>query len=367
MNKNLKSLDSMTKYAQDGVNKKENIDKGIDPRTGKAPVPLTVNTAPPPINGNIDNAIPIDPYNAPGEESRWDYPEYGTPEDYYDYQPPQSTWDTSNGRGSSIWKDGFGNYYYDDGNGNFYNYDGSFAFFNTNVYGWAKGGTVENKNNYAQGGIAQMQHYANKGVVDTRGLGSLTPPGATKNELYGGLQSGLYAPHSKQGVGSGVMDMVPQIKPAKVSTPGRSPSQILAKLRVMAAESEKSAQNSTKSTQSTSYAYGGPVPQNGGYQVPPGYYPASGYAGGGQLLNGPGDGMSDSIDAMITGEEPQRAALADGEFVVPADVVSHLGNGSTKAGADRLYELMDNIRKARTGTTEQAPQVNPNDFLNKLR
>jgi hypothetical protein len=80
------------------------------------------------------------------------------------------------------------------------------------------------------------------------------------------------------------------------------------------------------------------------------------YAAGGKLLRGPGDGMSDSIPAVIGGT--QRAALADGEFVMPADVVAHLGNGSTTAGAGRLYEMMDRVRKARTGSTTQPPAVN---------
>jgi hypothetical protein len=84
------------------------------------------------------------------------------------------------------------------------------------------------------------------------------------------------------------------------------------------------------------------------------------YARGG-YLDGPGDGMSDSIPATIAGRQPAR--LADGEFVVPADVVSHLGNGSTKAGAQRLYAMMDKVRKARTGTTKQGHQINPHRFL----
>jgi len=87
------------------------------------------------------------------------------------------------------------------------------------------------------------------------------------------------------------------------------------------------------------------------------------YAAGGKLLQGPGDGMSDSIPAVIQGAKPQRAALAQGEFVVPADVVSHLGNGSTDAGAKRLYAMMDKIRHARTGNKKQGKQINPNNFL----
>jgi len=87
------------------------------------------------------------------------------------------------------------------------------------------------------------------------------------------------------------------------------------------------------------------------------------YAAGGKLLNGDGDGMSDSIPAVINGPRPQRAALADGEFVIPADVVSHLGNGSTKAGAKRLYQMMDKVRMARVGTKKQGKQINPSKFM----
>jgi len=87
------------------------------------------------------------------------------------------------------------------------------------------------------------------------------------------------------------------------------------------------------------------------------------YKAGGKLLRGAGDGMSDDIPAVIRGQGVQRAALADGEFVIPADVVSHLGNGSTEAGAKKLYKMMAQIRRARTGTKKQAPRVNPDKFL----
>lgn len=85
-----------------------------------------------------------------------------------------------------------------------------------------------------------------------------------------------------------------------------------------------------------------------------------GYKKGG-YLSGPGDGMSDSIPATIEGKQPAR--LADGEFVVPADVVSHLGNGSTKAGAQRLYSMMDKVRRARTGTPKQGRQIKPEKYM----
>ena len=70
-----------------------------------------------------------------------------------------------------------------------------------------------------------------------------------------------------------------------------------------------------------------------------------GYSDGGRLLKGPGDGVSDSIPASIGGRQPAR--LADGEFVVPARIVSELGNGSTEAGARKLYAMMDRIQKGR--------------------
>jgi hypothetical protein len=70
-----------------------------------------------------------------------------------------------------------------------------------------------------------------------------------------------------------------------------------------------------------------------------------GYSDGGRLLKGPGDGVSDSIPATIGNKQPAR--LADGEFVIPARIVSELGNGSTEAGARKLYAMMDRIKKAR--------------------
>ena len=86
-----------------------------------------------------------------------------------------------------------------------------------------------------------------------------------------------------------------------------------------------------------------------------------GYSDGGRMLKGPGDGMSDSIPGVIGNKQPAR--LADGEFVVPADVVSHLGNGSTDAGAKRLYAMMDQVRKARTGNKKQGKQIKAQKYL----
>ena len=97
----------------------------------------------------------------------------------------------------------------------------------------------------------------------------------------------------------------------------------------------------------TFYAMGGPIAfAKGGHQ---------GY------LNGDGDGMSDSIPATIEGKQPAR--LADGEFVIPADVVSHIGNGSSKAGSKQLYAMLDRIRKARTGHTKQGKEIKPEKYM----
>jgi hypothetical protein len=92
-----------------------------------------------------------------------------------------------------------------------------------------------------------------------------------------------------------------------------------------------------------------------------------GYAGGGQpqiqyyYLGGPTDGMADQIPAIIDNMQP--AALSDGEFVIPADVVSHLGNGNSDAGAQNLYSMMERIRKDRTGNPNQGRQIDPNKYL----
>ena len=102
---------------------------------------------------------------------------------------------------------------------------------------------------------------------------------------------------------------------------------------------------------------GGPFPLEGQYGIVK-------MAAGGmppRFLSGGGDGMSDSIKATINEKQPAR--LADGEFVIPADVVSHLGNGSSKAGAKQLYAMMDRVRSARTGRKSQGKQINPRKYM----
>jgi hypothetical protein len=88
------------------------------------------------------------------------------------------------------------------------------------------------------------------------------------------------------------------------------------------------------------FAHGGMPPQ-----MIRGLSDLGSYSDGGRLLRGPGDGVSDSIPATIGQKQPAR--LADGEFVIPARIVSELGNGSTEAGARRLYAMMDRIQNGR--------------------
>ena len=98
------------------------------------------------------------------------------------------------------------------------------------------------------------------------------------------------------------------------------------------------------------------------YQIPTQMY-AGGIAqlNSGAYLNGASDGMADRIPATIEGS--QEARLSDGEFVIPADVVGGLGNGNSSAGAKTLYNMMDRVRMARTGTKKQGTQINPNKMM----
>ena len=85
------------------------------------------------------------------------------------------------------------------------------------------------------------------------------------------------------------------------------------------------------------------------------------YQEGGYLDEGAGDGMSDEIMGDIDGTQPVR--LSEGEFVVPADVVSHLGNGDSDSGAEQLYAMMDRVRQARTGTAKQGKEIEPEELM----
>jgi hypothetical protein len=109
-------------------------------------------------------------------------------------------------------------------------------------------------------------------------------------------------------------------------------------------------------TSYTQKAAGGGMMYGGG-----GISDLGGYSDGGRLLKGPGDGVSDSIPATIGGKQPAR--LATGEFVVPARIVSELGNGSTEAGAKKLYAMMDRVQKARRKTKNVAADTKAQKYL----
>ena len=104
------------------------------------------------------------------------------------------------------------------------------------------------------------------------------------------------------------------------------------------------------------YAHGGGVNYSMG-----GIGSLGSFSDGGQLLRGPGDGVSDSIPASIGNKQPAR--LAEGEFVVPARIVSELGNGSTDAGAKRLYAMMDRIKDKRAKTKNIAADTKAYKYL----
>jgi len=99
-----------------------------------------------------------------------------------------------------------------------------------------------------------------------------------------------------------------------------------------------------------------PVPQAQGTQNM-----AVGGLASGRYLQGKTDGMADKINTSIDGKQP--AKLSHGEFVIPADVVSHLGNGNSDAGAQHLYAMMDKVRQARTGSKKQGKEINPSKFM----
>jgi len=116
-------------------------------------------------------------------------------------------------------------------------------------------------------------------------------------------------------------------------------------------EAGRKAAEEAAAAASTGYSSEGPSGDAGGYAnggISDAGYNLGGYSDGGRLLRGPGDGVSDSIPAMIGKKQPAR--LADGEFVVPARIVSEIGNGSTEAGARKLYAMMDRVQASRKNT-----------------
>jgi len=227
---------------------------------------------------------------------------------------------------------------------------------------------------YKEGG--EVEHYAfGGGIFEAIGPAIAA---ATANSTQGGLaggtpvgfqnlqSEGMPTPVDTSGIGGMAQAVANLMRPAyKAPSLG---STIYEKRRPEETLYER------LTGQRKQYAVGGSIDDNSGMDDARGLYqgnlsngfmgnPVPSYAAGGQprFLSGGGDGMSDSIPATIN--DKQEARLADGEFVIPADVVSHLGNGSSKAGAKQLYSMMDKVRSARTGTKQQGKQINPRKYL----
>lgn len=212
----------------------------------------------------------------------------------------------------------------------------------------------------------------NAGSLAPEGVGALIPSGAELGALGGGSllaggplgggigNSGSSFLNNLIGKGSGGLS-----DQLKGLIPGSGSDWLKALLPALAGYASY---KDAKKPQLTGYS-GGIKPANVKQTVEQGKYgPISrtGFASGGEVgepryLNSPQDGMQDGIAAQIDGK--QAAALSGGEFVIPADVVSHLGNGNSNAGAKQLYSMMERIRAERTGNPQQGKQIQPQRFL----
>ena len=236
-----------------------------------------------------------------------------------------------------------------------------------------------------------IQNFINQGISKATGIfsnpssaftgatsGAASNPFQTSVDIAGNVPSSL--------VSGGQKKTIPAPTPAAPSRPSQSSPNFMGS-RAPGAPTPAPARPAPAATpaatpmfgqlgvaQPVRRAMGGPIDPRRDAMNPMGGAPAAHYGlaslekGGAAsdapvegYLDGPGDGMSDSIKATIDGKQPAR--LADGEFVIPADVVSGLGNGSSKAGAKVLYAMMDRIRKARTGTAKQGKEINAEKFL----
>lgn len=216
------------------------------------------------------------------------------------------------------------------------------GFMGGGVPGYAKGGEARERRDFLDMIEADVKSPPAQYV---EGMGFVTPPpsvegrlGANFDALGGNIRAGA----------SGMAMMGPDKR--IMATPGMM--DIGYKTQVGPGTLDVGIQRAMRAAPGRGRDYAANI----GYSMP--------FAKGGmppRFLSGGGDGMSDSIPATINGK--QEARLADGEFVIPADVVSHLGNGSSKAGAKRLYSMMDKVRTARTGTKKQGKQINPSKYL----
>jgi hypothetical protein len=219
-------------------------------------------------------------------------------------------------------------------------YDRGIAAVEANPYQFAKGGDVPT-------GDSQIQKMRDIGIRDEI-LAN------TDKEKLQGYYTDLFGSGDNRGLSNAFMfrKMIPQMESLSTKVPAPSPDTRSALVAMI--------------NNPYQFNEGGDVDGQAGIDDFNQYMNngVASMAKGGtapRFLSGGGDGMSDSIKATINGNQPAR--LADGEFVIPADVVSHLGNGSSKAGAKQLYSMMDKVRSARTGNKKQGKQINPAKFM----
>jgi hypothetical protein len=225
-----------------------------------------------------------------------------------------------------------------------------------NIYGFAGGGPVEQmSNNNAIGantGFPQAYDHTHAYATPYQtpiSQNVLTGPGDTAVDPYTGEQRMAEGGVAKYGFGGFLGDAVSNIGSAighiGKSDNGGDPEGWAHLLETMGGKPKQQAM------ETAGYQYN---PQTQQYQqmatggISDAGYNLGGYSDGGRLLRGPGDGVSDSIPAVIGKKQPAR--LADGEFVVPARIVSEIGNGSTEAGARKLYGMMERVQAARGQT-----------------
>jgi len=204
--------------------------------------------------------------------------------------------------------------------------------------------------NYSQNPLSFMKDLlSGKSDYGVAGqLASLGGIGSLLNKMLGGSANGGYAGYQggiPKYTASRTMNPIPQTVQAPVTEqnpqgmmPRRPGSGGITYFTPMQYTPVGAAPATTTPVETVQAAGGGMM--HGGIAS------LGGYSDGGQLLRGPGDGVSDDIPATIGNKQPAR--LADGEFVVPARIVSELGNGSTDAGARKLYAMMDRIKASRS-------------------
>jgi hypothetical protein len=223
------------------------------------------------------------------------------------------------------------------------------------------GNWISNNKGLTAAGLGAAYLLSNKNAMQPNYLSPYTPTSASSMGLGRTLAAG-YQP-TRAAADGGIMKLA-----TGGATDAQSGLQAAGITGLQAAQAQQQSQTQAitpQYIQQLAGEYGVTLPTQkaakGGAMG--GDYNLGGYSDGGRLLKGPGDGMSDDIPASIADKQPAR--LADGEFVVPADVVSHLGNGSTDAGAKHLYKMMDTVRKARTGNKKQGKQIKADKFLPK--